>query len=351
MSGIGAVAQAILDPIQINALATVSNACAYAATLGTALLTIYIILYGMKVALGIEHEKGGAFLIRICKASFIFYLATSPAFFNEWLGDFATEGGNEIATKILNDDLIATKDQYSMLDTIMDKSAGVLFRITEKPGEPAPGAVTPANPNPTPVASETDLGMLDGIGYMAHIAKNLPSIIVGIIYMLLCAAFCLVAAFLLLASKIMALLLLTIGPLAVLCLYFDQTKQYFSNWFNQILNIVVYQILLALFLSVFVGAMGTAVESFAATIAAQDNSTMLLTLVNFQSGNIAAPGISYMLIYAVIGIFLSFQIKPIASAISGGLQLGSAVGGAVRMAANLKTGRASSTTGGAISNK
>jgi type IV secretion system protein VirB6 len=117
---------------------------------------------------------------------------------------------------------------------------------------------------------------------------------------------CVYAMFLIALSSIALAVLLALGPLFIVLLFFDATRRFFAAWIAQLANYALITILTVLVAALLLQI----VQSYAAQTAARGTAVMTVDALN-------------MLLVAVLVFLLLRQIMPIASGLAAGVSLNS----------------------------
>jgi type IV secretion system protein VirB6 len=131
-------------------------------------------------------------------------------------------------------------------------------------------------------------------------------LVAGAIVWILIAVLCVYAMFLIALSSIALAVLLALGPLFIVSLFFDGTRRFFSAWIAQLANYGLITILTVMIASLLLRI----VQSYATQTAAR--GTGLLTMDTLD-----------MMLVAVLVFLVLRQVMPIAAGLAGGLALNS----------------------------
>jgi len=126
--------------------------------------------------------------------------------------------------------------------------------------------------------------------------------IIALIFYIVTAAVCAFACFLLLLAKVGLTVLLAIGPIFILLLMFQATKQFFTVWLNQLVNFIMTYILVVGFASLVMAF----VVQFMDKAADADSASNIGSAIQ-------------MLIMGGLGIVVLRQAPALAQALSGGI--------------------------------
>ena len=117
---------------------------------------------------------------------------------------------------------------------------------------------------------------------------------------------CVYAMFLFAFSSIALAVLLALGPLFIVCLFFDATKRFFAAWIAQLANYALITVLTVMVAALLLQI----VKSYAAQTAARGSAILTVDVLN-------------MLLIAVLVFLVMRQVMPIAAALCGGASLNS----------------------------
>ena len=258
----------------------VTNVVGAISPVATSLLGIYIVIWGWAMLRGHIQEPVPDGLGRLTRLSMIVSVALSVGYYNsllanwisstpDFLAGLCTSGGGGTSGTLV---------QYA------DQVAEQLLNVWDAIGKAlaATGWTTVLSATPTMV-----------VGVVMFV-----SILLLLIYMV----------FLLILSKMAIAVLIGIGPIFVLSLMFESSKNWFSLWWAQVLNYS--------FLALLAGAFGALVLRFMMQyLTAADLPTAISTGQGFTSAMV--PPIAF----AGIGSLLLTQAPSMASGIAGGIAL------------------------------
>lgn len=242
----------------------------------TTLVAIYVALWGWSMMRGIISEPITDGAWRILRLTFILAIALSLGRYSTYLADFLWGAPDALASVVVGGYSSTTSIQF--LDTLLSKMYDYGHAFYDA-----------ANANST-------LGIPD-LGQLASA-------------ILIWAAGVLVtgyAAFLYALSKMALAIILAVGPIFVLLTIFEPTKRFFDAWIGQALNYVFTVMLTAatagLILSILQTFLGT--PSVIANMAAPE-----------------IPGAIPAIVFSIIGLLVLMQVPSIASALGGGVAIG-----------------------------
>jgi type IV secretion system protein VirB6 len=269
------------------------------------LVMIYICLWGWSMIRGVISEPITDGVTRIVRLALIVAIATTGGYYATYLSDWIWNSPDVMASYIAGDNGVTN---VNFLDTLWNKiyDYGAAYAAKAK--------------------ADSTLGVPD-LTMMAAAVGIWGAGVVATGY----------GAFLLVLSKMALAILLGIGPLFVLLLIFEPTKQFFNSWLGQALNYVFLTMLTAAAIKLIF----TLIDAFLPATAPADPSL---------SDAIAAIALF------VVAFLVLMQMPSKASALGGGVAISTlgAVGalyGRVRGAAgtgkNILTGKTLSDMRGA----
>ena len=270
----------------------ITNVIAAISPVATSLLGIYIVLWGWSMFRGHIQEPILDGLGRMTRLSMIVSVALSVGYYNailanwitrtpDYLASLGTSGGGGSAT---------TLTQYA------DQVAEQLMTIWTAIGD-----------------------QFASTGWTTLVSAA-PTMLVGAIMFIAILLLLIYIVFLVILSKMAIAILIGVGPLFVLSLIFESTKNWFSMWWAQVLNYS--------FLALLAGAAGALILQFIMQyLTAASLPNAIATGQGFTSAMV--PPIAF----AGIGSLLLMQAPSMASGLAGGIALstlgafGQAVGG------------------------
>lgn len=258
----------------------VSNVVGAISPVATALLGIYIVIWGWSMLRGHIQEPVTDGLGRLTRLSMIVSVALSVGYYNsllatwisstpDFLAGLGTSGGGGTSSTLV---------QYA------DQVAEQLLNVWDAMGKAV------AATGWTTVLSAT------------------PTLVVGVVMFIAILLLLIYIVFLLILSKMAIAVLIGVGPIFVLSLIFESSKNWFSMWWAQVLNYS--------FLALLAGAFGALVLRFMMQyLTAADLPTAISTGQGFTSAMV--PPIAF----AGIGSLLLVQAPSMASGLAGGIAL------------------------------
>jgi len=266
-----------------------ANVVAAITPVATILLTIYVVLWGWSMMRGVINEPITDGASRIIRLSLIVGIALSVGRYNTYLSDMLWNSPDVLASYVAAG--FSNAASASFLDVLL----GQIFDLGDAYWQKA-NASSGILPLP-------DLGL------------------VAVALLIWTAAVLVTAygAFLLILSKMALAILLGVGPLFILMVIFEPTKRFFDAWIGQALNYVFLVMLTA-------GAIRLVV-------------TIISVYMGVTAGVVADPKIAQALpaiVLCLIGALVMMQLPSIASALGGGVAIGTlgAAGAAASRARN-----------------
>lgn len=151
-------------------------------------------------------------------------------------------------------------------------------------------------------------------------------LIAGAVVLCLMGLLCVYAMFLIALSTIALAVLLALGPLFIVMLFFEATKRFFAAWIAQLANYALITVLTVMVSALLLRV----VQSYATQTAARGAAIFTVDAVN-------------MVVIAVLVFLVLRQVMPIASGLAGGASLNSfglmsrGIGGGMRGAGKIAT--------------
>jgi len=253
--------------ISTNA-ATVANLIAPAVT---ALLGLYVILWGVASMRGMIQEPITEAASRIVKIALICFIALQLGHYNELIVDTFVMGPEELAKQLSGS--TDSSGTISGLDRILESGFATGRNFWEKGG-----------------LFSADIGM-----YI--IAMVVWGVVIAV------TAY---SCFLIVLAKIALSIVIALGPIFIVSLLFQRTAQFFSSWIQQLTN---YGLLIIL---VF------AANTFIVTLFAEAATGASAITATTQIDQVFP-----VIIIGVISILVLVQLRSIAAGLAGGLSLSS----------------------------
>ncbi|WP_084217363.1 type IV secretion system protein [Xenophilus azovorans] len=239
------------------------------------LLMIYVCLWGWSMMRGVIDEPVTDGIARMVRLSIIVAIATMGGYYSAFVADWLWQSPDAIASYIAAD---SSTTNVSFLDSLWDKFYNYGNAYIKKAN---------ADSNALGIPDLTPL--LAGAGILTG----------GVI----CTGY---AAFLFALAKMALAILLGVGPIFVLLLIFEPTKQFFNSWLGQTLNYIFLAMLTA-------AAVKLILQIISAYLNTKGVSANMPTEGLELGDAIAAIALS------VIGFLVLMQMPSIASALGGGV--------------------------------
>lgn len=252
---------------------TAANIIGAITPVATTLLTIYVILWGWSMMRGVISEPITDGVGRIVRLSLICGIALQIGYYSGFISDFLWNSPDAMASYIGGG---SGTSNASFLDTLMSK----MYDFGDAYYQKAQANSTMGIP---------DLGLL----FMSYAIWGAGVLATGY------------GAFLLALSKMGLAIALGIGPMFVLLIMFEPTKRFFDAWLGQALNYVFLVMLTAAAIKLILA--------------------ILQTYLTDASGVVADPSLDQALpaiVFSIIGALVMVQMPSMASALGGGVALG-----------------------------
>lgn len=273
----------------------------------TTMLLIYMILWGWSMMRGVISEPVTDGVSRILRLTFIVAVALNLGRYNTYIGDFLWNSPDALASVVTGGAATPlTSVQY------LDKLLSQMFDYGNAYYQAAWADSSFGIP---------DLGKLVG----AVLVWGAGVLTTGY------------GAFLYALAKMALAIILAVGPIFVLLLIFEPTKRFFDAWIGQALNYVFMVMLTAAAIALILAVLSTYLGSPAATAATTTTEI---------------AGIIPAVVFALIGFLVLMQVASIASALGGGVAVGTlgAVGWAYGKALGASRGAYNVASGKTLSN-
>ena len=254
---------------------TASNVIGAISPVATTLVTIYVMLWGWSMMRGVISEPITDGVGRIIRLSVIVGIALQIGLYNSFLADWLWDAPDALASYVGGNDG-TNNAQY--LDSLMSKMYDFGDAYYQK---------SMANKNAFGIP---DLGLL----IMAWALWAAAVVATGY------------GAFLLALAKMGLAVALGVGPIFILLTIFEPTKRFFDAWIGQVLNYV------------FLVMLSAATIKLIMTILEKYLSDASGSVLADPSLNQALPAI----VFSIIGALALVQMPAMASALGGGVALG-----------------------------
>jgi len=255
-----------------------------ATSVGTLLLTLYVVVWGIGIWQGTATGGPSDHAFRLFRAFLIYTLATEWGMFQSLVYTAMNEGPVAIGNSLLNAVRSANNTGLSVNLTSVNAVQTALQNLWDTTGNAVSAFVRNAGiTNPGPY-------------FIAGILLIAMAILIGF------------GLFLIILSKVFMWLLLGLAPIFILLLLFGVSSRYFSGWLSTLVQYFLIQVLVYAFIAFYVG----------------------LTQQFFDKLNTANNGftttfadIAPVILIAIIGTLLLHQLNSVAASIAGGIPMGS----------------------------
>ncbi|MDD2466192.1 MAG: type IV secretion system protein [Desulfobulbus sp.] len=247
----------------------------------TTMLTIYVMFWGWSMLRGTISEPVTDGVQRIVRLEVIVGIALSLGQYNTFVANFLWQSPDALAAIIASGSSVpATSTQF------LDQFAGHFYDVYV-----ACAQMAKAEPWSSTV----------GIPDLSLLLWGAGVLLAG---MLLTAY----AAFLLVLSKIALAVLLAIGPIPILMSMFEATKRFLDTWLGQAFNFVFLAVLTAAMIKIMLTIIQTYLLGAVATPEALANPSTVSIVI--------------AIVFCTIGLLVLWQVPSIASALGGGVAIG-----------------------------
>lgn len=240
------------------------------------LLAIYVVLWGWSMIRGMISEPVTEGAGRIVKIAIITSLATSSALYSSHVSNFLYEWPTAFAG-VFQGGIVQNSAQ--LLDQMLDKGNMLGGQAWEK----------------------------------ANLANMGNYLLAGIIFLITWIVTA-ISAVIIISSKLGLALLLAIGPVFILMMLFDATRQFFDKWLGMVVTAGFTIVLVTMAAALMFKIMDAAYD------AAQLQA-------NANAGIASMKAITPLVIYGVIGVFFILGTPHLAAGIGGGISTASAAAG------------------------
>lgn len=262
---------------------TATNSINFVKPIFQSLMIIWIAIWGYLAMMGNTNEPLKEGLYRILRLGFILALGLTLGTYIGVTVNFLSKGPEQIAAAV-------TGFPPDSIGVTLDNLYIKVFEITDECFEKG--------------------GILDG---------NFGMYILGFAFMILGTALLLAVAFFIISAKIMTAILLGVGPVFISLLLFKGTQRFFESWLNQLCN---YGMILILTVGLGTVALKLA-NAFVIKMGFPDGA-MGDMATTYAKGLTNIDSILKLLIVFAITVLLLLQIPSVASALGGGVALGTA---------------------------
>lgn len=266
---------------------TATNSIKFVKPIFQSLMIVWMAIWGYMAMMGQTNEPLKEGFFRILRIGFIFALGLTLGTYMNVTANFLNKGPEQIAAVIMGTD----PDKInSSIGGALDNLYIKVFEITDEFFEKG--------------------GVLNG---------NFGMYILGFAFMILGTALLLAVAFFMISAKIMTAILLGVGPVFIVFLLFKGTQRFFESWLNQLCN---YGMILILTVGLGLVALKLA-NAFVIKMGFPDGA-MGDIAATYAKGLTNIDSILKLLIVFAITVLLLLQIPSVASALGGGVALGTA---------------------------
>jgi type IV secretion system protein VirB6 len=271
---------------------TVGKIIVFVKPIFNSLLVIWIAIWGYLAMMGQTNEplKDGVF--RILRITFILALGLTVGTYMRVVVNLLSKGPEQIAGVIISDPSIAIG---ASLDELYVKVFEIVDQCFEKGG------------------------LLNG---------NFGMYLLGFLMMIIGTALLLSVAFFIISAKIMTAILLGVGPIFIAFLLFKSTQRFFESWLNMLINFAM-----ILILTVGLGTITLELaNSFICKMGFPDGAMGDAAAI-YAKGLTNIDSILKLVVVFGITILLMLQVPSMASALGGGIALGtqSIIGSTMKM--------------------
>lgn len=263
-----------------NAGVDASNALlSYASTILSVGLVLYVALIGYQVMTGVISSPYSDIIRKIALAALVLMLINTAGFYQTYVYQFfVTNLPNEISQVITNAGVSGTAPSSNVFDTAVNTSINVYQQLVKN----------------TSIASPIE---------------SLETVLSGILF-LAAMGLCLVLLFAMwLYIQITMVLLIAVGPLLIPLVLFPITRPTVEKWLGYAIALVLKQVLITLFLTIFLGTLSNMLDSLYTGASTSDGSDPIASNIG-----IVVEGVLFAFFSAYVGL----QIPQMATAIAGG---------------------------------
>ncbi|MBC7489946.1 MAG: type IV secretion system protein [Glaciimonas sp.] len=265
-----------VDAILLVNIGTVAtNVIASIKPVATTLLIIYVTFWGWSMMRGVISEPvyDGAF--RMIRLSAIVGFALNIGLYNTNISKFLWDSPNALAAVVSGTAAAPVDISVNYLDTTLSNIFDAAFALWDM-----------AN---------------------ATVVPSFGLILVALLVVIAGSILTSYAAFLFILSKIGLAILLGVGPIFILLLIYEPTKKFFDAWLGQAINYVFTTMLTASVLSVFTSIISSYITSTNGSLLILPDIIKVMPIV----------------ILCIIAVLVLHQVPSIASALAGGVAMGS----------------------------
>ena len=239
----------------------------------TALVTLYVVLWGIAMMTGKVAEPVMDGAIRIVKSALIIAFATNSALYAGEVADFLYKWPAALVGVINGSEITSTTQ-------ILDQSLAQSIDLGKKVWESA---------------TITTIGLY----FIALAIWTMGAVVAGL------------TAFIIITAKIGLALLLAIGPIFILLLMFDATREFFNKWLTSVLSTGFTIVLVSMVSQLIMKYYSAGIEAANASAGASGGIVAITTMM---------PAV----VTGIIAIPMILSIPSLASGLGGGVSAGTA---------------------------
>ncbi|ENO90951.1 conjugal transfer protein [Thauera sp. 28] len=248
-----------------------SRAASTLVSFGKSMLVLYVILWGWSMMRGLVQEPVTDMVWRVVKIASVFAIATMPALYSAHVSNFLYEWPSAFAGALQGG---AAQNSAQLLDEMLDKGSALGSQALEKGG-----------------------------------IRNLNSTIVGLIIYAVTFVVVAISTVVIVMAKYMLAILLAVGPLFILALLFEQTREGFQRWLG----------------AVFTNGLTIVFTVLAATLMFKLMNSTFDVMQTAADGNGGVATMKHLVPLVIYGVICGFTILTMP-------QLSGTVGGALGLA-------------------
>lgn len=237
---------AILEPMQNTMVSVSEKFSSFLGPILTLCITLYIILMGYSLMRGVRHYGPPVVIGSFINIGFIVFLALNAGNYQQYVaGPLSKAIPNQLGAVITSTDAVSASN---MLDSFYGQIGVLTARVWEK---------------------STYVGMFEAALYVGF------TVLFSLVFLI--SAFCLV-----MYSKLILLMILSLGPVFVCCYLFEATKSYGTRFIDSCVTLIILQLLVF----TLVSALALLVRDLTASVLTQkfsDMATMLPALFKIWS--------------------------------------------------------------------
>lgn len=279
------IIESITNPLEAAITSTAGNVATAITPTASTLLMIYIIFWAWSYARGVIKEPILDATGRLIKLILIYTIALSATHYAQFVIEFFWKSPDAMAALIVADPMFQTSGGVANFLDQMMLAYSTYSQV---------------------FADAADADKSYGIPNLRYMLMSWAIMIFGVINVG-------IGTFFYLLAKVALAVLLGIGAIFIIALFFEATRKYFEAWVGQLANYMLVAVLIASVLSL------VAVEIFNQTRLAIHAACPVVPCTQEPS----LEGGWLVIVLSVICIFFYFLIPGIASALGGGVALSS----------------------------